>query len=117
MSIPNRINFHPDPNKNKWIRAFEEEMMRLWYKLATLVNGNIKMSNENMSVVTVAVADTGSADTDFTVTHNLKRTPTGYFVIKTDKACNVYTGATAWTATAIYLKSDVANCAITVMVI
>lgn len=66
----------------------------------------------------VDVADTGNADTEFAVAHNMGRIPAGYIVVKTSIAANVYTstGGTAWSTTAIYLKADAANAAITVIV-
>lgn len=64
----------------------------------------------------VEVSDTGNADTEFTVTHHLGRTPTGFIVTNTDKAAQVYDSGTAWTSTSVYLKSATANCAVTVTV-
>jgi len=66
----------------------------------------------------VVVADTGNANTEFAVPHNLGAVPTGYIVTKKDKACDVYTstGGTAWTEENIYLKSSVANCAVSILV-
>jgi hypothetical protein len=57
----------------------------------------------------LSVADTGTHDVEFSITHHLKRQPNGFIVTKTDKACNVYDSGTAWTTTAIYLKCDVNN--------
>lgn len=66
----------------------------------------------------VDIADTGNANTEFAVVHNMGRVPTGYILVKTSIAANVYTstGGTAWSTTAIYLKADAANAAITVIV-
>ena len=64
----------------------------------------------------LTVADTGNADTEFTVSHNLGRTPNGYILTETDKAACLYNGATAWTDTALYLKCNVANAAITITI-
>ena len=58
------------------------------------------------------VADTGTADTEFTVAHGLGATPTGYIVVSIDKAGIVYKGSTAWDATNMYLKCSAANAAL-----
>lgn len=66
----------------------------------------------------VAISDTGNINTEFAVAHTLGRIPTGYLVVKKDKACDVYTatGGTSWTTSAIYLKSSVANCNVLIWV-
>lgn len=65
---------------------------------------------------TRSVSDTGTADTEFSVSHNLGRVPSGFVVTKTNKAGIVYDSGTAWTATAIYLKCSAANTAVTLQV-
>jgi len=62
------------------------------------------------------VADTGSANVEFTVIHNLGVVPHGYLVAYQDKAGSVYDGGTSWTSTNIYLKASVANMNIKVLV-
>lgn len=55
----------------------------------------------------LTVADTGTHDVEFSITHHLGRTPNGFIVTKTDKACSVYDSGTAWTTDTLYLKCDV----------
>lgn len=64
----------------------------------------------------VNVSDTGTADTQFSITHHLGRVPTGYVVMRLNKAASIYDGATSWTASAIYLKCSAANAAVTLRV-
>ena len=59
--------------------------------------------------IIVEIADTGTADTEFTVSHDLNRIPVYYLVVYSDKACSVYDSGTAWTDSEIYLKCDAAN--------
>ena len=66
--------------------------------------------------VSLTVADSGNADTEFSVTHYLGRVPSGFIVTKSDKACSVYDSGTAWTTSTIYLKCDAANVALTIAV-
>lgn len=64
----------------------------------------------------LAVADSGNANTEFSVTHHLGRMPVGFIVTKSDAACSVYDSGTTWTTTTIYLKCDAANTALTISV-
>lgn len=64
----------------------------------------------------LTVTDSGSANTEFNVTHHLGRNPVGFIITKSDKACSVYDSGTAWTTTILYLKCDTANVALTVTV-
>ena len=56
-------------------------------------------------------------DTEFSVTHNLQVIPIGYLILQRDKAGVFYNGATAWTASKIYLKCNVASVAYTIFVL
>ena len=62
------------------------------------------------------IADTGEANAEITIAHGLSRTPIGYLLIMSDKACILYNGSTAWDATNIYLKCSVATCAVTILI-
>lgn len=64
----------------------------------------------------LTVADTGNADTEFSITHHLGRTPNGFIITKSDKACSVYDSGTTWTTSLIYLKCDTANTALSLSV-
>ena len=64
----------------------------------------------------LTVADTGSANAEFSVTHHLDRVPNGYIITKNDAACSVYDSGTTWTSTTIYLKCDTANVALSLSV-
>jgi len=64
----------------------------------------------------LTVADSGNANTEFNKTHHLGRTPAGFIVTKSDKACSVYDSGTTWTTKTIYLKCDAANTALTITV-
>ena len=45
------------------------------------------------------------------------RTPKYYFIIKKDKAVDIYTGATAWAKNKLYLKASVASATIKLLVV
>jgi len=58
----------------------------------------------------------GTPDAENTIAHGLGRVPVGYILVKADKAVCVYDGSSAWTATNIYLKANVASAAITLLI-
>lgn len=58
-------------------------------------------------------SDSGAADTEFAVTHNLNRVPIGFHVVRQNKAGSFYDSGTAWTTTQIFLKCSAANAAAT----
>lgn len=49
---------------------------------------------------------TAVADTEVAITHNLGRVPSGYIVLKQDKAGSLYESGTAWTDKIAYFKSN-----------
>lgn len=46
-------------------------------------------------------------DTEFELSHNLGRVPSGYFVASQNGAGSLYDSGTAWTSKKIYFKSSV----------
>lgn len=67
--------------------------------------------------VTVIIADSGSADSEFAVNHGLGVIPDGYIKVRSDKDCTIYDGGTAWDTNNIYLKCNAANAHLEVLVI
>lgn len=49
----------------------------------------------------------GAADAETAVPHGIGEVPIGYIVLNQDKAGILYSSATAWTSTNVYLKSSV----------
>ena len=92
--------------------------------LFDLTQGRVRLGDasdgelgENVSGQFQVVADTGAADTEFTVSHGLGAVPIGYLLLNIDKAGVVYDSGTAWTSSNVYLKCSVANCAVTLFLI
>jgi hypothetical protein len=67
------------------------------------------LSTDNIDGAFATTSNTGAADTEFSLTHNLNRIPIGQHVIKQNKAGSFYASGTAWTDTKIFLKCNVAN--------
>ncbi|UCD07833.1 MAG: hypothetical protein JSW41_02610, partial [Candidatus Aenigmatarchaeota archaeon] len=70
----------------------------------------------NFDAMYVQMSDTGAANTEFSVTHQLDRVPVGYIVTYINKAGVIYDSGTAWTATTMYLKCSVANTTVTLLI-
>lgn len=67
----------------------------------------------------VTVADSGTANTEFSVTHSLAANgisivPGNYFVTRINKGGVVYDSGTTWTTTTVYLKCSAANATINI---
>ena len=82
-------------------------------------NGRIEVIN--LFAVEVTVANTGTADTDFAVAHNLGTTEIFYIpkINGTTLAASTtfYRGTTPWTTNIAYLRSKVASLNVTFLVI
>ena len=94
---------------------------KLYEQLARVLNGLVSFGNgitrDNIDGEWGAVADTGAADTDFTITHNMLRVPVGVILMTQTKAGVIYKGSVAWTKTTITLKCNVANDNILVFIV
>jgi len=101
------------------LRLFDKDLIRslndLLINLSALLDGGLQFA-DNMNVELVTFNSSGTPDAENAVAHNLKRVPTGYIVYGLDKAAIVYSGGSAWTSTAIYLKVNVATVAAEILV-
>lgn len=80
-----------------------------------LINKNDQSQNiaGAWALVTAPVAP----NTEFAVTHNLGKIPTGFDVKNKTAACDVYAGTTAWTTTQIFIKATVASVSLTLFIL
>ena len=74
-------------------------------------------ASENVAGEFQVVADTGVADTEFSVTHTLGVAPVGFLVTNIDAGGVVYDSGTAWTSTTAYFKCSAANAAVTLFLL
>lgn len=125
MEIVKKSNFIGDnlEDKDRAIEYFnnlDDDIQHLMLfsqgrvRFGTPSDGN---NGENMSGQWQVVADTGNADTEFTVAHTIGAVPIGFLVTNIDKGAVIYDSGTAWTSTNIYLKSTVANTAVTLFLL
>lgn len=71
---------------------------------------------QNIKGAWAVVANTGAANAQFTVTHNLGYVPVAFDVKRINLAGTVYDSGVAWTTTQIFLKCSVANAAVTLFI-
>lgn len=109
MQIKSRIKTAKP--ESKFDEALEQELLSYSYSLASLLNKGLEFG-DNFNAQIKTVTSDGVANTEFSVTHTLKRIPSAVIVLYQDKAGSLYQGpttGTAWTVTTIYLKSSVAS--------
>lgn len=80
---------------------FVEEIKQAWQALASLFNGNVSFGDgTNVDNISGAWANAVTVAGNFTVNHNLNRTPVGVFMVKTDAFENLkFVSATQTTIT------------------
>jgi len=117
--ISNYIGFRrTEPEKH--INAVDRDLLNIILALQGRIrfgDGTDAEQGENVAGEFQVVADTGSANTEFSVTHSLGVVPIGFLVTNIDKGGVVYDSGTAWTTTAINLKCSVANAAVTLFLL
>ena len=96
-------------------KNLEQELLSFSIELSNILNGGVNFP-DNFDAEILSVADSGTANTEFTVSHTLKRVPIGFIVLNINKAGVVYDSGTAWTTSAIYLKCSTANTVIKLLV-
>lgn len=74
---------------------------------ATVPQGGLV--TDNIDGAFGSIADSGSANTQFAVTHNLNRVPIGFHVIRQNNDGSFYDSGATWTTTQIFLKCGNAN--------
>lgn len=101
--------------ENEFEKTLEQGLLNFSKEVAGVINGGIRV-DENLNAAIITIADSGSANSENTIAHTLKRVPQGFLVINTNKAVSAYDSGTAWTATNIFVKFNTANCTVKVLV-
>lgn len=102
------------------LRRMDQDFLNLFL----LAQGRIRFGTgtdgdrgENISGEWQVISDTGSADTEFSVTHTIGSVPIGFLVMSRNKGGVVYNSSTQWTTTTVYLKCTTANTNITIFLL
>jgi len=104
-----------DPSASNW-----KSLRQTYEQVAKIINGKLSLGQtsaqlnnttvpaDNMDAISALVNVTVAANTDFVVTHNLNRIPSGWLVVGKAAPGDIYNGVTAWTPTQIYFRSTLA---------
>lgn len=103
------------PPRDEQESSFQQALMSYVQKLVDIINGGLRFS-DNFDAEFIEYTSNGSADTEDTVAHTLKRVPSGFILVNTDKAVSLYDSGTSWTATNLYLKANVASATVKILV-
>ncbi len=99
---------------SRWCRDLGESLLKYSTKIGDMLNGGLRLSeNLDVQIKTISIA---AADTEETVSHTLKRVPSGYLVIGINKAAIIYDGATAWTTLNLYIKTNTADTTVKLLI-
>lgn len=109
------------PKQPPELVGYSKMIRKLYEQLVRIVNGQLSFGNgstpDNIAGVWAHVPDTGTANTDFTITHNLLYLPQGWLLVSQTKAGVLYLGSVAATKTQITLRCSVANDDILIFII
>ena len=115
-----RIDLKSDKDILNYLKTIDTDLSNIFLCLQGRVRfgtGEDGANGENISGEFQTVADSGTADTEFSVAHTLGAVPIGYIVTKIDAGGVVYDSGTTWTSTTIYLKCSSADTAITLFLL
>jgi hypothetical protein len=112
MIVTKDITFNEKGGMESQIRRLDANLTKLFQAM----QGRVSFS-DNVAGKFFAVADTGAANTEFSVTHSFGAVPTDFILTSSDKATEIYKSGTAWTSTIAYFKSSTANCVIRLYII
>lgn len=94
------------------LRQFDKDLITTlsnWSMiLKSILDGGISM-DDNMDAVRVSFVSHATPGTEFSVSHELGKVPTGYFVIGQTGAGTIYDGVTPNTKTTLYFTSDASS--------
>ena len=123
-SNPTSSNEEETTKKNEEYRGYLDNVDTDVKNIITNMQGRISFgeltdgkSGESVSGECSVVSDTGNADTEFTIAHNVGAVPLGFIVTNIDKGGVVYDSGTTWTSTNIYLKCTTANTNVTLFLL
>jgi len=119
-AAPN-LNFTVIKPEQKSLNDFVQMLKTVYQNFIQVLNGNVGFGDgtipDNISGSWINVVAPVAPNTDFTVNHNLGRLPVGYWIMQKDRACDVYTGSVAASATQLTLRATVASAVLRLFII
>jgi hypothetical protein len=103
---------------NEFDKHLADELNKYTRDLGKILNKGLKFV-DNFNAQVKSLTSNATPDTEETVAHTLGRVPSGYLVLYRSKAGVLYQGpstGTAWTATSIYVKSNVASTVYSILI-
>lgn len=98
---------------------FQEELVTMLQdvmgNLAAIFDSGVSFF-DNIDGAPVSFISSATPDAENAVTHHLGRIPVGFMMMYLDKPSIVYAGPTAWTATTIYLRANIATVVVRMIV-
>lgn len=96
-------------------KTWTEQLYKMFQRNVSY-GSRIDAEDQNIYGKMVSIPDTGPANTEFVVEHNLGQVPNFYDVKSKNKAGDIYISTTAWTTTKAYFKASVANMSIVLFI-
>ena len=93
-----------------------DSLNKFYIEVKSILNRGASF-DDNIDCRLVSFTSNAVATNDTEVTHTLGKIPSGYIIYSQDKAGSLYLGSGTWTATKIYVASDVASVAFKIIAI
>jgi hypothetical protein len=100
------------------LKKFHEDLYKIFQKGISFgrTAGALDQNIEGFMADVTGSINTGPANTDFAVVHNLGYAPKFFTLHNKNVACDVYIGVTPWTATTSYFRCTVANAQVRIFI-
>lgn len=100
------------------LNLFLQDVARLINGFVSFGGGNHATWAGNIDGQYIEITFPGVANTEMRVPHGLGRLPIGYFVVRKDRACDIYDGSdNTWGVEYLYVKSDEADAVVRLLII
>ena len=100
------------------LNLFLQDVARQFNGFISFGGGSHASWSGNIDGQYIEMTFPGVANTEMRVPHGLGRLPIGYFVVRKDRACDIYDGSdNTWGTEYLFLKSDEADAVVRLLII
>jgi hypothetical protein len=121
LKVAPNLNFTVIKPEQKSLNDFVQMLKTIYQNFVSVVNGQLGFGDgtnlDNINGSWINTTTPVAPNTDFTVSHNLGRIPSGYWIMTKDRAVDIYTGSVAATATQLTLRATVASAVVRLFII